>query len=174
FDTNPTAKVERIGEADVRCDERSKMFRRLDGTCNDQQNPAMGAANVRFGRNVPLASAGPDPNLLVPSPREVSRKLLSRPLGSNGAPVVQEVPFLNMFAATWIQFMSHDWFSHGSIEREGTHANEELIRIPLASDDPFRQEGMTEFLARKTETRAPDAGRTPSFYNENTHWWDLS
>jgi hypothetical protein len=174
FDTNPTAKVERIGEADVRCDERAKMFRRLDGTCNDLQNPAMGAANVRFGRNVPLESASPDPNLLVPSPREVSRKLLSRPLGANGTPVVQEVPFLNMFAATWIQFMSHDWFSHGSIEREGTHANEELIRIPLAADDPFRQEGMTEFLARKTETRAPDAGRVPSYYNENTHWWDLS
>ena len=39
----------------------------------------MGAANRRFGRNFPLDQTAPDPaNLLNPSPREVSRTLLTR------------------------------------------------------------------------------------------------
>jgi hypothetical protein len=178
FDTNPTKKVEKIGEADVRCDERSQVSRRIDGTCNDQQNPAMGAANVRFGRNVPLDSAVPG-DLLSPSPREISRKLLSRPVDASGQRKVQEVPFLNLLALTWIQYMNHDWFSHGEIEQKEGVTEADLIQVPLAQDDPFRQEGLSTMVVRKTSTRA-DAIRTPggktlpTYYNENTHWWDGS
>ena len=58
-DTNPTAKVEKIGQADINCDQRAQSFRMIDGTCNDLSNKAMGAANVRFGRNVPLDQTAP-------------------------------------------------------------------------------------------------------------------
>lgn len=68
-----------------------------------------------------------------------------------------------------------DWFSHGSVDKERTHANDELIEIPLAENDPFKKAGNAALFARKTETRAPDiAGRPLTYYNENTHWWDGS
>jgi hypothetical protein len=43
---------------------------------------------------------------------------------------MKEVPFLNMLAAAWIQFQNHDWINHG----ENRH--NDLIEIPLESDDP--------------------------------------
>jgi hypothetical protein len=175
FDTNAGKKVERIGQGDVRCDSRSSELRTIDGTCNDASNPAMGAAYVRFGRNVPLEATMPDARLLEPSPREVSRKLLARPVDGSGNRVVKEVPFLNLLALTWIQFMNHDWFSHGSADKTPDLGADQLIEMPLAQDDPFRQAGMAALYARKTETLAPSIpGRAPAYYNENTHWWDGS
>jgi hypothetical protein len=44
-------------------------------------------------------------NLLNPNPLLVSSKLLQRPPGAD----YQKVPFLNMLAGAWVQFMIHDW-----------------------------------------------------------------
>src|SRR5436305_13090099 len=87
--------------------------RTADGTYNDTDIPAMGSANTRFGRNVPLKDAYPDKDeaILTPNPRTVSLELLARD-------TFKPVPFLNMFAAAWIQFMIHDWFSHGTNQPE--------------------------------------------------------
>ncbi|WP_410972003.1 peroxidase family protein, partial [Salmonella sp. SAL4445] len=54
--------------------------RTADGTFNDLERPEMGSALTRFGRNVPLAQTyrEPEPALLSPSPRTVSRELLTR------------------------------------------------------------------------------------------------
>src|SRR4051794_16975370 len=54
--------------------------RTVDGTYNDLANPRMGAVGARFGRNVPLARTFPEaePAILEPSPRVVSRELLTR------------------------------------------------------------------------------------------------
>src|SRR5262249_56011255 len=54
--------------------------RSLDGTYNDLAQPRMGMAGSRFGRNVPLGYAQPDPlpELMQPNPREGSRALLTR------------------------------------------------------------------------------------------------
>src|SRR5918999_5158485 len=51
-----------------------------DGTYNDLDNPRMGMAGSRFGRNVPIDRTHPEPRsqLLSPSPRLVSRALLTR------------------------------------------------------------------------------------------------
>src|SRR6476469_6696778 len=51
--------------------------RRVDGTHNDLGHPMMGSAGTRFGRNIGLNHVWPDPepDLLTPSPREVSRML---------------------------------------------------------------------------------------------------
>src|SRR5438270_2644895 len=54
--------------------------RTADGTFNNLQYPLMGSAGTRFGHLFPLENAHPDPEpaILEPSPREVSRKLLGR------------------------------------------------------------------------------------------------
>lgn len=71
-------------------------------------DPLAGAAGTRFGRNVPLAAAHPDTdNLLHPNPMLVSTRLLHR---SPAQPAEHpRVPFLNMWAGAWVQFMIHDW-----------------------------------------------------------------
>src|SRR5690606_30725448 len=67
--------------ANIVCDERSLTARTEDGTCNILSNPAEGAANVRFGRNVSRAATWGEKEsdtLLVPNPREISNKLMAR------------------------------------------------------------------------------------------------
>jgi hypothetical protein len=87
--------------------------RTLDGTYNDLDEPLMGALGSRFGRNIPLADAQPDADdrLVEPSPRQISRELMTRH-------EFQPATTLNLLAAAWIQFEVHDWFSHGQNETE--------------------------------------------------------
>ena len=144
-------------------------FRTADGSWNNLQNPKEGAAGTRFLRNVPrpaihTAAAMP---LLSPNPREISRTLLTR----EGK--MLEVPFLNLLAATWIQFQNHDWINHG----EALQAD--LIEIPLAADDPARRRHwQSKMFVGKTQpdpTRRADLDEPPfTFINEVTHWWDGS
>jgi hypothetical protein len=154
--------------------------RQVDGTCNDTTDTMMGAANVRFGRNIPYfvpnpASPGsyvPNPkvypdltNLMVPNPREVSRKLFVRGTNFKG------VSFLNMFAAAWVQFQVHDWFDHNN------HTSE-MFRVPLAEDDPLRRFRMTELVIPRTIAAPRSPSETfalpPVYANAVTHWWDAS
>src|SRR5690554_7948147 len=89
--------------AEITCDERSLSARTEDGTCNILSNPAEGAANNRFGRNVALDSAYGETEadtLLTPNPREVSNNLLARD-------EFKPPTTLNFIAASWIQFMVH-------------------------------------------------------------------
>ena len=149
-------------------------FRTADGTWNRLEDPKEGAAGTRFQRNVPNSSIRPagDVDLLSPNPRLISRRLLSRDL-RNGSPVVQEVPFLNLLAASWIQFQTHDWVNHGE------NLQTELIEIPLDDDDParrqYRQSTMFVPRSQPDPTRRADGETTPvTFVNEVTHWWDGS
>src|SRR4051794_23153052 len=82
--------------------------RTADGTFNDLSQPEMGSVGTRFGRNVPLGSVASEsePGVLTPNPRTVSRELLTRY-------AFQPATTLNVLAASWIQFMIRDWFSHG-------------------------------------------------------------
>ena len=101
--------------------------RTVDGTYNDLKYPTMGACGRRFGRNVPLKHTFPDlPNLVIPSPRVVSRELMTRH-------EFQPVPILNLLAAAWIQFMVHDWFVH----KRSSLADG--IEIPLAPGDDWSE-----------------------------------
>jgi hypothetical protein len=100
--------------------------RTADGTHNDLAHPSMGSAGTRFGRNVPLKDAYPDEvNVLAPNPRRVSLELLARD-------TFQPVTILNLLAAAWVQFMIHDWLSHGKNQKENPWA------IPLSENDPLR------------------------------------
>lgn len=137
--------------------------RRVDGSHNDLGVPTMGSAGTRFGRNVALNHACPDqaPDLFTPSPREVSRILMTR---------AQFIPAesLNLLAAAWIQFEVHDWFNHPT-DPKG------MLEIPLQLGDDWHENPMKIHRTQKDPTR-PDTsvGYPQTFLNEETHWWDAS
>ncbi len=152
-------------------------FRTADGSWNNLQDPKEGAAGTRFLRNVAPAAIRPETGsqLLTPNPREISRTLFARPVSADGSPAMQQVPFLNMLAAAWIQFMNGDWINHGEIYYDAAR----LIEIPLPEDDPARTRyWQTKMFIGKTQadpTRM--SGReeaAASAINEVTHWWDGS
>lgn len=153
--------------ATTACPANADDNRLIDGTCNDLDKTWMGAANTRFGRNMDPtgAAAQIDPNLMSPNPREVSRVLFTRDGGA------KEVPFLNMLAGAWIQFMVHDWFNHAN-------SSYDFFQVPLSPDDPMYRPDKPFMLVPKT---APDDSRQPvetalgpTFPNKVTHWWDGS
>jgi hypothetical protein len=157
----------------------ARHWRTADGSWNDlrrdadgRYDPMVGAAWTRFFRNVgdargleatrPRANPGTNPV----SVRELSRALLA-PTGPR-----KEVPFLNLWAASWIQFMVHDWVSHGTPDFA------RVERIPLADDDPLRRYGLETLELPATHADpthgAADGDRPPTAINEVTHWWDGS
>jgi hypothetical protein len=135
-----------------------------DGTYNDLGAPRMGACGARFGRNLPLdrIAAPGEAELMTPSPREVSRRLLTRR---------ELIPAttLNTLAAAWIQFETHDWFSHGDPDRSRPY------EVALAADDPWPERPMKIGRTPADPTCPAGArGGPPTSVNRVTHWWDAS
>ncbi|MDF2445396.1 MAG: peroxidase [Moraxellaceae bacterium] len=149
--------------ATINCDARSLTARTEDGTCNILTNPAEGSVYMRFGRNVnPAVTHGETTTLLSPNPREVSNSLMGR--GE-----FKPAPSLNFIAASWIQFMVHDWFDHGA----NTTANP--IQFPLPAGDSLGSGTMTVRRTQPDPTRTTgEAGKPAAYRNHNTHWWDGS
>ena len=144
-------------------------FRTVDGSWNNLADPKEGAAGTRFPRNVNNDVIRPETGdtLMTPNPRELSRTFLAR------EERMKEVPFLNLLAASWINFQNHDWVHHGEPLPNESH------EIPLAEDDPAREKHrQCRMLVGKTQpdpTRMPGRESTPiTFINEVTHWWDGS
>ncbi len=125
------------GDGPQLCSGELIRFRTISGICNDITNPLMGSTGQPFARNVDFESTFPelarDPvaanrhgdriGLLKPDPQLISQKLFSRPLVGtcmshelrNSAEAncdYQKASHLNLLAGFWIQFMTHDWFSH--------------------------------------------------------------
>ncbi|KAK6027499.1 hypothetical protein OSTOST_06475 [Ostertagia ostertagi] len=129
------------GDGPQLCQGELIRWRQLSGICNDLVNPRMGSSGMLFARNVQFEATYPDASddplarnrhgdrlsLLQPDPQLISRKLFTRAQsdpskcrdgqGLPGAAVeancdYQKAPFFNVLAAFWIQFMTHDWFSH--------------------------------------------------------------
>jgi hypothetical protein len=145
-------------------DDRRLVARTADGSYNDLDQPAMGMAGSRFGRNVPIDLTYPEsePAMLTPNPRTVSLELLTRR-------EFQPATTLNVLAAAWLQFMIRDWFSHGKNQTENPW------KIPLAKDDPWPEHPMTILRTDLDPTRPPgNDGFPPTFANTETHWWDGS
>ena len=145
-------------------------FRTADGSWNNLDNPREGSAGTRFVRNVPAEFVKPETpeSMLTPNPRVISLKLLSR----NGP--IKEFPYLNMLAASWINFQNSDWISHGENNLD------EMWEIPLAEDDPARKLfGQPTIRIPKTrqDTTYGAGGEEPvpiTFINEVSQWWDGS
>ena len=143
--------------------DSQRMSRTVDGTYNDLSQPRMGSVAARFGRNVPLDRTPVDSAaLLTPSPRTVSRKLMTRDQ-------FQPATSLNLLAAAWIQFEVHDWMSHGNNDKDSP------FEIPLENDDPWPERPMLIRRTRHDPTRKPGStSPIPTYANTETHWWDGS
>ena len=129
------------GAGEQLCVGELMRHRTLTGICNDLRNPLMGSAGMPFARNVEFEATFPDLGrtdlarnrhgtrlaLLRPDPQVISRRLLARAAtapdtcrAGRGLPGhsaearcdYKQAPALNVLAAFWIQFMTHDWFSH--------------------------------------------------------------
>jgi hypothetical protein len=188
-------------------------FRTLSGICNDPRNPAMGSVGQLFGRNVEFESTFPDLalnsyaknrhgsriGLLQPDPQLISRKLFTRDQSTapncnegRGAAgrddaecAYKKAPFFNVLAAFWIQFMTHDWFSHLNEGRNDEPrmltdlgcATDEGVRLGCRKEDKidaaliaesdapgtFPYEGVDRFKRSAKTSR-----------NNTTAWWDAS
>jgi hypothetical protein len=166
--------------------------REIDGHYNDLSKPAMGSASTsldsahdsmnftrshpgaRFGRNVPLIFAYPaELQLLTPNPREISQRLLAR---RKFIPAKS----LNLLAAAWIQFQTHDWFNHGEPPAE------DPFQVPLEKGDAWFECPMRVRRTRPDPTRNYSAEQAralrepgykpapPTYANAESHWWDAS
>jgi hypothetical protein len=145
------------------------------GHCNDLQDTSMGSAWTRFGRNTdPKINNKRIYKVLYPNPRTISKELLERD-------TFKAVDFLNLLAVPWIQYMTHDWFSHGDNEDPAKfEANKELKNykpfiLPLKNDP----DGLTKLIFPKSmidTTKSLDEQFffQDTFLNEVTHWWDGS
>lgn len=195
--------------------------RTLTGICNDIRNPLMGSTGTLFARNVQFEETYPDLGhtalvrnrhgdrlgLLTPDPQVISRELFTRKqsdaarcdegraTGAGAECDYIAAPFFNVIAAFWIQFMTHDWFSH---MEEGRNASE---LMPMGCST--RRDGGTERPLTEAEVAAlgcrpgdridralvAESGPAPTFTsggraqlarahattaNTNTAWWDAS
>jgi hypothetical protein len=223
--TNPAyASLQVDAAGNQVCTGELVRFRNLTGICNDMQNPAMGSTGMVFARNTEFESTFPelglDPlarnrhgtriGLLSPDPQVISRKLLTRDQtgavacnegkGANGDVSAncpyKKAPFFNVIAAFWIQFMTHDWFSHlddgqndkrmmtdlgcttqrvGNVERPLTPAD--VARLGCRPGDKIDAALIAEETAPGTfesggKTRLMRSYKTTR--NMVTAWWDTS
>lgn len=137
--------------------------RTLAGSHNDLARPWMGMAGTRFGRNVPIPETFGEepPGLYDPNPRLVSVRLLAR---REFVPV----PHLNVLVPAWLQFMVHDWLSHGAIDKKDAH------QIAPPPGDSWPHPSISILKSQPDARRAGDDGRPNTYANTETHWWDAS
>ncbi|HXW23432.1 MAG TPA: peroxidase family protein [Xanthobacteraceae bacterium] len=218
----PQLKVDADGTQT--CTGELTRFRTLTGICNDVRNPAMGSTGQLFARNVEFESTFPDLarnvyarnrhggriSLMQPDPQVISRKLFTRDQtatpncnqgrgtpDSKGDCAYKPAPFFNVLAAFWIQFMTHDWFSH----LENARNDQSHIISPLGclservgdAERPISPERAAQLGCRQNdkmdatliaddtrphtfpfndEDRLTRAYKT--FHNNVTAWWDAS
>jgi hypothetical protein len=184
-------------------------FRTLTGVCNDLKNPLMGSSHMPFARNVQFETTFPDLGkdalarnrhgdrlgLLKPDPQLISRRLFTRPQsepdrcheghGLPGAPPdarcdYKKAPFFNVLAAFWIQFMTHDWFSHLQEGHNAPGAMAVGCTTPAVGCRPgdridpgyLAQSGEPARFAQGGKEHLTRAYKTTE--NTVTAWWDAS
>jgi len=165
--------------------------REEDGQYNDLDKPTMGNASfnpdspmdgadftlsnpgARFGRNIPLSEVDPTRNggILDPSPRLVSNRLLGRRKLTDGRDDFKPATILNLLAAAWIQFQTHNWFNHGNPRPIDDHP----FDVPIPPGDSWPGGRMLVRRTRSDPTRRPNDNAGPTTYtNSQPHWWDSS
>jgi hypothetical protein len=170
IDTYPVGALTGFAPANLIAPEGVSHFRTANGMWNNLENPMEGAAGTRFTRNVSSEAISEELSkpLMTPNPRVISNVLLTRKNKE-----VKEIPFLNMLAASWIQFQTHGWVSHGEIPLE------DVYEVPFPEGDPaIKKFWQTKMFVGKTQadpTRDESKETTPlTFINEVSHWWDGS
>ena len=86
--------------------------RNSEGKFNSTELPLMGCTGMRLGRNFPreLSPKPTEEELWNPNPRMLSERFMTRKPGG-----FIPATSLNLLAAAWIQFQTHDWFFHESV-----------------------------------------------------------
>ncbi|KAM4132745.1 hypothetical protein ACJW30_01G275100 [Castanea mollissima] len=133
-------------------------FRTADGEFNDPFDEGAGSEGSFFGRNV--LPVDQKDRLLKPDPVVVATKLLAR---RNFKDTGKQ---FNMIAASWIQFMIHDWIDHleDTKQIELTAPKEVANQCPLKSFKFYKtKEVPTGFYEIQTGA-----------LNIRTPWWDGS
>ncbi|KAH7262761.1 heme peroxidase [Fusarium tricinctum] len=166
YDTSPNAEFQGTKKGCPMSDSKFIAARNSDGLFNDLGEPKMGCAGMRFGRNVPRKYTKPptQQELLTPSPRIISERILARPEGQ-----FKPAEIVNLLAAAWIQFQVHDWAQH-SFDTDG----EGDVEIPLGKADRWSDSEMKVPRTKRSEVLSIQDAETPAYDNENTHWWDAS
>ena len=145
----------------IDCDQAAISYRTADGTCNDLELPYAGAKGIVLGRNVKPDHIK-DPSMqemLTPNPVTVSHELLLRK-------EFKPIKFLNLLAASWIQFMTHDWLSHGA------NSKQQHFNLKSSSGEDMNV-GHTKY--NHTDPSHYKSGyKGKNYTNEVTHWWDGS
>lgn len=213
------------GDAQQLCSGSLIRFRTLTGICNDIRNPAMGSTGMLFARNSQFEATFPDLGkneiaknrhgdrlaMLRPDPQLISRMLFTRDDATShdcnhglGLPDFStsadcdyaKAPFFNVLAAFWIQFMTHDWFSHLD---EGQNDVRQMVKTGCATkivdgrEVPLTPEEIAKlgcrpndvidraFVADESEPgKFSHGGREylnrayRTMRNHNTAWWDAS
>ncbi len=206
------------GDADQQvCQGALIRHRTVTGICNDMVNPAMGSTGMVFARNASFDQTFPRLeknelaanrhggriNMETPDPQVISRKLLAREQsdpeacaeGKGTSCDYKKAPFFNVLAAYWIQFMTHDWFSHLNegynsarpIEMGCAQHRVDNQVVPLGAEDATALgclPGMKEYGSLYAETSDPGTfeanGKTyldrayKTTRNTVTAWWDAS
>jgi hypothetical protein len=169
------------------------------------------ARNVQFEETFPHLGAtelarnrhGDRIGLLRPDPQVISRELLTRAqqdaarcnAGTGAACDYIKAPFFNVLAAFWIQFMTHDWFSHmdegqnapqtvamGCASRSTSDGDRALTPAEIAAlgcrpDDRIDAALLADTAAPASfdhDGRTHQARAFRTTRNTNTAWWDAS
>ncbi|MCL7046649.1 hypothetical protein MKW94_017560 [Papaver nudicaule] len=133
-------------------------YRTADGKYNDPFGDGVGSQGTFFGRNIPPVNQ--KDQLLKPDPIIVANKLLRRKSYKDTGKQ------FNMIAASWIQFMIHDWIDHleETMQIELTAPKEVASQCPLKS---FRF-----YKTKEVPTGFYDIKQ--GALNRRTPWWDGS
>jgi hypothetical protein len=115
--------------ADAMEDKRFVDARNSDGKFNSLELPLMGCAYMRLGRNFPrqLTQKPTQEELWNPNPRMISDKFMARKPGG-----FIPATTLNLLAAAWIQFQTHDWFHHELVRISLLPVSELRVKIGIA------------------------------------------
>ena len=167
------------GAAEQLCRGELIRFRNLDGICNDLRNPLMGASESALRQKCPIRidvpgsrqepagskstprsaaaaetrSTGDQPQAF--HPRAIASGKCNEGNGLPGYSVeadcdYKKAPALNVLAAFWIQFMTHDWFSH----LQDGHNQAEMMAVGCASqrigniEEPLAEETIAKLRCR--------------------------
>jgi len=146
-------------------DPRYVEARHSDGKFNSLEMPRMGCAGMRFGRNFPRehCQRPTEEQLMTPNPRIISERLMARKPGG-----FIPATTLNLLAAAWIQFQTHDWFNH-ELSKETPSLN-----IPISDDDKWPSHPMKLPKTKPDDVLDPSDVKCPGYKNESTAWWDGS
>ncbi|CAN4079273.1 unnamed protein product [Withania somnifera] len=142
----------------VRSNPADYPYRTANGKYNDPFNEGAGSQFSFFGRN--MLPVDQHNKLNNPDPMVVATKLLAR------KKFVDTGKQFNVIAASWIQFMIHDWIDHleDTQQIELTAPKEVASECPLKSFKFYKtEETLTGFYEIKT-----------GHLNRRTPWWDGS